>query len=257
MSCRTLTFEMTSYPKRVNSKDGTLLLYVPGGEFVVGSDEFSVERPPHTVRVSPFWMGRTEVSNAQYRQFLKATNTKPTVYNSQTLYSDPAQPVVGVTWDDAAAYCRWAGGRLPRESEWEFAARGSDGRQYPWGNAEPTESRAVYGRIFGQGGKPEAVGTTPGDVSPFGVLDMAGNVMEWCSDWYGPYPAESEQTLVDPAGPATGSKRIMRGGCWNFQAFALRLSHRWPTVPQLQGGTEHCGLRLVVDTDDVSDGRRK
>lgn len=235
---------------RINEADGTTLVYVPGGEFVMGSDEFSVERPPHRVRVSPFWMGQTEVTNAQYRRFLKATGTKPTQYDYQTLYSDPRQPVVGVTWEDAAAYCRWAGGRLPREAEWEFAARGSDGRLYPWGDTEPTEGQAVYGRIFGQGGKPAMVGTTPGDSSPFGILDMAGNVTEWCSDWYGPYPAKAAEPLVDPTGPVTGAKRIMRGGCWNFQAFALRLTHRWPTVPDLVRGTEHCGLRLVVDVND-------
>lgn len=244
---------MDSERTRVNSKDGTTLIYVPGGEFVMGSDAFSVERPPHAVRVSPFWIGRTEVSNARYRQFLEATGTSPTQYNSDPLYSDPQQPVVGVTWDDALAYCQWAGGRLPREAEWEFAARGSDGRLYPWGNAEPTEERAVYGRIFGKGGKPAPVGTTPGDVSPFGVLDMAGNAMEWCSDWYGPYPSDSSEPLLDPEGPANGAKRMMRGGCWNFQPFALRLTHRWPTVPQLLRGTEHCGIRLVVDVDTTTD----
>ena len=244
---------MASVPTRINSQDGTTLIYVPGGEFVMGSDEFSVERPPHLVRVSPFWMGRTAVSNAQYRRFLAETDAQPTEYDNQPLYSDPDQPVVGVTWDAAAAYCRWAGGRLPREAEWEFAARGSDARMYPWGDAEPTEELAVYGRIFGKGGRPQAVGTTPGDLSPFGILDMAGNVMEWCSDWFGPYPADAEWPLVDPVGPAEGTKRIMRGGCWNFQAFALRLTHRWPTMPQLQRGTEHCGLRLVVDASNDND----
>ncbi len=238
---------MASQPTRLNSQDGTTLIYVPGGEFVMGSDEFSFERPPHRVRVSPFWMGRTEVSNAQYRRFLEDTNSTPTAYDGQTLYSHPDQPVVGVTWEEAEAYCRWAGGRLPREAEWEFAARGSDGRRYPWGNAEPDKSRAVYGRIFGKGGKPELVGTTPGDVSPFGILDMAGNAMEWCQDWYAPYPADTGEPLIDPTGPATGSKRVMRGGCWNFQAFALRATDRSPTVPELRSGAEHFGIRLVVD----------
>lgn len=245
---------MTPRLTRLNSKDRTTLIHIPGGEFIMGSDEFSVERPPHRVRISPFWMGRTEVSNAQFRQFLKETNGTPSEYDSKALFDQPDQPVVGVTWEEAAAYCRWAGGRLPREAEWEFAARGSDGRRYPWGDEEPNPGRAVYGRIFGKGGKPEAVGATPGDVSPFGILDMAGNVMEWCNDWYGPYPTHSESPLIDPIGPAAGTKRIMRGGCWNFQATSLRATGRWPTVPSLQRGTEHIGIRLVVDVDDQQDG---
>lgn len=240
---------MTSRPTQVNKKDGTTLIHVPGGEFVMGSNKFSIERPPHSVVVSPFWMGRTEVTNAQFRKFLKETKGTPTAYDSQTLYSHPDQPVVGVTWEEADSYCRWAGGRLPREAEWEFAARGSDNRPYPWGNEAPNKSRAIYGRIFGKGGKPELVGNTPGDVSPFGILDMAGNAMEWCHDWYGPYPAASEQPLIDPSGPASGSKRIMRGGCWNFQDASLRATARWPTVPNLRSGSEHNGFRLVVDVE--------
>lgn len=245
---------MTPRPTRVNKKDGTTLIQIPGGEFIMGSDEFAAERPPHRVRVSPFWVGRTEVSNAQFRQFLKETNGTPSEYDSKALYDHPDQPVVGVIWEEAAAYCRWAGGRLPREAEWEFAARGSDGRRYPWGDEEPDKGRAIYGRIFGKGGKPEAVGATPGDVSPFGILDMAGNVMEWCSDWYGPYPPDSDSPLIDPIGPAVGTKRIMRGGCWNFQATSVRTTGRWPTVPFLRSGAEHNGFRLVVDADDQHDG---
>jgi formylglycine-generating enzyme required for sulfatase activity len=239
---------MTPRPTRVNKKDGTTLIQIPGGEFIMGSDEFAVERPPHRVRVSPFWMGRTEISNAQFRRFLKETNGMPSEYDSKALYDHPDQPVVGVIWEEAVAYCRWAGGRLPREAEWEFAARGNDGRLYPWGNEEPQKNQAVYGRIFGKGGKPAAVGTTPGDMSPFGILDMSGNAMEWCSDWYGPYSADSEPPVIDPIGPATGTKRIMRGGCWNFQATSLRATGRWPTVPNLRSGSEHNGFRLVVET---------
>ncbi|MCA9027406.1 MAG: SUMF1/EgtB/PvdO family nonheme iron enzyme [Planctomycetaceae bacterium] len=249
MSNRSQPVDISSQQTRVNEQDGTVLIYVPGGEFIMGSDEFSSERPPHRVRVSPFWMGRTEVTNAQYRRFLEATNGTPTEYDNKPLYGAPDQPVVGVTWSMAEAYCRWAGGRLPREAEWEFAARGTDGRLYPWGNAEPDSSRAIYGRIFGRGGKPEPVGTTPGDVSPFGILDMAGNVMEWCEDWYAPYPEETGQVLTDPVGPSSGSKRIMRGGCWNFQAFALRTTNRFPTMPEMTGGTEHLGIRLVVGAE--------
>lgn len=234
----------------MNDQDGSTLIYIPGGEFTMGSDAFSLERPPHRVQVSPFWMGRTEVTNAQYRRFLKDTGGTPTEYDNKPLYGDPDQPVVGVSWEEAKSYCEWAGGRLPREAEWEFAARGTDGRMYPWGNEEPTKDRAVYGLIFGRGGKTATVGSTPGDVSPFGIMDMAGNVMEWCHDWYAPYPADGGKPLVDPTGPAAGAKRVMRGGCWNFQSFALRATDRSPTPPGLRRGAEHFGIRLVVDAHE-------
>ncbi|MGE4002183.1 MAG: formylglycine-generating enzyme family protein [Planctomycetaceae bacterium] len=230
---------------RINERDGTLLLLVPGGAFVMGSDAFHIERPPHRVRVSAFWMGRTEVTNAQYRVFREATGRALSEHASKDLYNQDAQPAIGVNWEEADAYCRWAGGRLPTEAEWEFAARGIDGRTYPWGDDEPEPARAVYGLIFGRGGKAAPVGTTPGDVSPFGILDMAGNVLEWCSDWFAPYPADGAEPLVDPTGPAQGTQRIMRGGCWTYQAQALRATQRWRTPPQLQ--TPHGGFRLVVD----------
>jgi len=237
---------MNSKPKtRTHPKDSSTLIYIPGGEFVMGSDAFSVERPPHRVRVSAFWMARTEVTNAQYRQFVEETKHRPSEFATDDLHNGDDQPVVGVSWDDAMAYCRWAGGRLPSEAEWEFAARGSDGREYPWGDEEPKKGRAVYGLIFGKGGKAEAVGTTPGDVSPFGVLDMAGNVIEWCSDWYGPYPNDSAKPLVNPTGPPQGNRRIMRGGCWTYQAQSLRATERWLVVPQQR--VRHSGFRLALD----------
>ncbi len=229
----------------MNETDGSVLLLVPGGEFVMGSDAFQIERPSHRVRVSAFWMGRTEVTNAQYRVFMQATGRTPSEHGSKELYNQDQQPVIGVNWEEADAYCRWVGGRLPTEAEWEFAARGTDGHTYPWGNEPPDRSRAVYGLIFGKGGKAAAVGTTPGDESPFGIRDMAGNVLEWCSDWYAPYPPGTSQPLLNPTGPSQGTHRIMRGGCWTFQAQALRATERWRTPPQQQ--TAHGGFRLVMD----------
>lgn len=227
---------------RINAVDASQLLRIPGGEFLMGSDDYSVERPPHRVRVDPFWIGRTEVTNAMYQRFRSATGHRAPAFANEELHNGDDQPVVGVDYKDATAYCRWAGGRLPTEAEWEFAARGTDGRVYPWGNDFPSRDRAVHGLIFGRGGNAAAVGTTPGDVSPFGVMDMAGNVMEWCSDWYAPYAVEPQQ---NPTGPPQGTRRIMRGSCWAYQPQSLRTTERWQTVPHQK--ISMCGFRLAVD----------
>jgi len=243
----------TSEPRlRTNVKDDAVLVFVPGGEFIMGSDDFSVEHPPHRVWVDPFWIGRTAVSNTMYRRFQAEANHRAPDFHSDKLYNCDDQPIVGVDYDDAVAYCHWAGGRLPTEAEWEFAARGTDGRRYPWGNAAPDQSQAVYGQVYGKGGKAAPVGSTSGDVSPFGVLDMAGNVLEWCSDWFAHYPADSDKPLRNPAGPPQGNRRVMRGGCWAYQAQSLRVTERFPTVPHQK--VSFAGFRMVVDAT-VASGR--
>lgn len=233
----------------VNPVDGSTLHRIPGGEFVMGSDDFAVERPPHRVRVGPFWMAQTPVTNAMYRRFCLATGHRATDYSNSHLL-DPKltdaddQPVIGVDHADAEAYAKWAGGRLPTEAEWEFAARGADGRRYPWGNADPLPGQAVFGGIVGKGGQAAPVGTTPGDVSPFGILDMAGNVLEWCADWYGPYTSTTEP-LDNPIGPPQGPSRIQRGGCWAYEAPALRATARTLAPPHQR--LNMVGFRVVVD----------
>jgi len=231
---------------RKDPKDDSTLVLIPGGEFMMGSDEFSVERPPHLVKVDPFWIGQTAVTNAMYGRFQAETGHRARDFENDALYNAADQPAVGVDYDDAAAYCRWAGGRLPTEAEWEFAARGTDGRTYPWGNAAPDRKQAVYGLVYGKGGRAAPAGSTPGDVSPFGVLDMAGNVLEWCADWYAPYPADSAGPLENPGGPPQGNRRIMRGGCWTYQAQSLRVTERLLTVPHQK--LSYAGFRMVVDS---------
>jgi formylglycine-generating enzyme required for sulfatase activity len=231
---------------RVNPVDGTVLIRIPGGEFVMGSDRFSSGRPRHRVRLSPYWIGRTEVTNAQYRRFLAATGRPPWPLAQEERFTADDQPVVGVDWEDAAAYCAWAGGRLPAEAEWEFAARGSDGREYPWGDAEPAAGQAVFGLDFLKG-QAAAAGATPGDCSPFGVLDMGGNVGEWCADWAGPYPPLSDEPLVDPRGPAGGVWKIRRGGCYMSAALGTRATERYFTPPVPLLNRRYIGFRLVVD----------
>ncbi|MBL8850012.1 MAG: DUF1501 domain-containing protein [Planctomycetaceae bacterium] len=235
---------------KINAVDAGALVFVPAGEYTRGSDEIAVERPTHRVRVRPFWMARTPVTNAMYREFCKATGHRATDYSNSHLLSPKLtdaddQPVIGVDHADAAAYAKWAGGRLPTEAEWEFAARGTDGRRYPWGDADPLPEQAVFAQTVGKGGKTAPVGTTPGDASPFGILDMAGNVLEWCADWYAPYPTDATEPLDNPAGPPSGLQRVQRGGCWAYEAPALRAASRTLAPPNQR--LNMVGFRIVVD----------
>jgi len=143
----------------------------------------------------------------------------------------PNRPVVGVSWFEAAAYCSWAGGRLPTEAEWERAARGPEGTQYPWGNEPPLDaSRANYGNAIGH---PSPVGLFPNGSTPEGLCDMLGNVFEWCGDWFGPYETGSQE---NPAGPKQGeANKVLRGGAWNGTPRGVRVSIRVDGGPSARG----------------------
>ncbi|MFN8710715.1 MAG: DUF1501 domain-containing protein [Planctomyces sp.] len=256
LSTKTATsVSVVSVKSRENSRDGSTMMYVPGGEFVMGSDLYSVEKPPHAVRVSPFWMSKTHVTTAMYRRFVADTGHREQEFHNQHLvdsklfYLDD-HPAIGVSYDDAVAYCRWAGGRLPTEAEWEFAARGTDGREYPWGNTPPIPGRAIYGRTIGHGGKPESAGVTPGDCSPFGILDMAGNVLEWCHDWFEIYPPAGSPGALNLQGPAQGSCRVLRGGCWSYESRSLRAAERMQQPPTQR--LNLIGFRLVLNADNAT-----
>ncbi|WP_428268807.1 formylglycine-generating enzyme family protein, partial [Haliangium sp.] len=172
-------------------------LWVPGGTFMMGADDVKfpdfpdVEKwsqPVHRVQVSPFWLAETPVTNRHYEQFLKARpGSEEPRYWRDRQYNQAEQPVVGVSWLEAAAFCEWlaeVSGRrmvLPTEAQWEFAARSEDGRRYPWGNEEPDESRAHYGKDWDKDAA-LPVGSRPAGRGPYGHLDLAGNVWEWCHD---------------------------------------------------------------------------
>jgi formylglycine-generating enzyme required for sulfatase activity len=204
---------------RTREADGMVMVFVPAGGFHMGSEQGPAEHlgqtPQHTVLLDAFWIDQTEVTNAQYEKCVEAgaclVREEMAGYVPQ---EKPGYPVEA-TWSDAQAYCQWVGGRLPTEAEWEKAARGTDGRTYPWGNARPDCSLAT---AFGKDGAcaegTVPVGSTPDGASPYGALDMAGNAAEWVNDWfdYGYYARSPER---NPHGAESGTSRVVRGGNWD------------------------------------------
>jgi len=212
--------------ERIHEKDGTVLVYVPGGEYTLGADDMSErEKPVHRVRLSPFWIGKFPVTNEQYRRFLEAnpSQQKPALRSNER-FNQPRQPVVGVSWEDAEAYCRWAGLMLPSEAQWEAAARGRDGWRYPWGNEEPTATHANFNRNVG---KTTEVGAYPAGAGRYGTLDQAGNVWEWCLDRWDENAYRGREGQVDPvAKTGKAAVRVLRGGSWAFEAWSLAAAYR-------------------------------
>jgi len=221
------------------------LLYVSAGEFLMGStdadpDAFGDEKPQHKVTLAAFWIDHTEVTKDQYQKCVQAGKcAAPSC--SGTGVRD--HPVVCVSWQDAADYCVWAGRRLPTEAEWEKAARGTDGRKYPWGDEAPDCGRLNYwGKDNGCVGNTAAVGSYPTGASPYGALDMAGNVWEWVADWYdATYYASSP--AQNPTGPDAGQYRVLRGGSWFFSQWLVRAALRDRYAPV--GSNDHIGFRCA------------
>jgi serine/threonine-protein kinase len=209
--------------------DDAEMVYVSAGVFTMGDthgDGLPNERPSHQVRVQAFWIDRTEVTFAQIARMTRATAAKPRLEKLRELRGKDQHPAIHVTWLDAAAYCRTVGKRLPTEAEWEYAARGTDGRRYPWGETwDPSRAR-VEESGGGQGSAP--VGSYPGGASPFGALDMAGNVWEWTSSLEKPYPYIATDGREDPSAPGP---RVIRGGAWKMKPRALRTTSRHSVDP--------------------------
>ena len=221
----------------VNDIDGTELVLVPAGDFAMGSNVHAKnERSQCTVYLDEYWIARHPVTNAQYRRFVQATQYVEPKFSGNSRFNRPSQPVVGVTWHDAKAYCEWAGLRLPTEAEWEKAARGADGRLWPWGSdPEPTEKLCNFD---GNIGIPTEIGSYPGGVSPYGCHDMAGNVYDWCYDNVGDYRKADHR---NPEGSAANP--VSRGGCMNSPANAVRCSTRCRHKPAQR--FPHVGFRCA------------
>ena len=199
------------------------MVYVPGGTFTMGRDNGDdAERPPHEVTVKAFFIDTHEVTNEDYEKFLKATNRRPPPTWKKGAFPPGAerQPVTGVTWDDANEYARWAGKRLPTEEEWEFAARGSEGRLYPWGN----DWQQGAANANGAGQSMAEVAAHKG-TSPFGTYDMVGNAWEWTASSFKSYPGRGL-----PGSQPSGDLRVIRGGCYESTKDYATTTYRagWP-----------------------------
>jgi len=231
----------------VNAKDNAEAVFVPDGEFTMGNDRGDAdERPQHKVALDAFWIYKREVTVGQFRLYCKATG-KP--MPPQPAGMNDTCPVVNVTWDEATAYATWAGGRLPTEAEWEKAARGTDGRRFPWGN--DLDVKKCNSKGFGKN-RSLPVGSFPAGASPYGVLDMEGNVYEWCRDWYY-VSAYYNSSARNPTGPATapeaaknyniGPSRVLRGGSYKSEAAKAYAANRLPAAPGERA--EDRGFRII------------
>jgi len=252
---------------KVSEKDGMEQVYIPAGEFLMGSTQeqadaaiqsgcekkwIDSETPQHMVYLDGYWIDKTEVSNIMFSRFIDEKSYKTEaeeegsgwVYNAQKNEWEKTQganwqhpdgpsssikgkenhPVLQLWWNDARSYCEWARGRLPSEAQWEKAARGTDGRMYPWGNQEPTCDLANFGDCVG---KTKEVGSLVQGASPYGALNMAGNVSEFVDDWYNEgYYANSPRENPRYSGPQTLGYRFPRGGAYNNEPVYLRSSSR-------------------------------
>lgn len=212
------------------------MVYVPAGEFWMGcnssvdSECENDEKPYHKVYLDEFYIDKYEVTNEQYNQCVSAGPCSPPKHDIKK-YLAPNLPVACVTWHQANMYCKWAGKRLPTEAEWEKAARGTDGRIYPWG--EGIDCTRVNHRKCPEGGifmKTKPVGAYPSGASPYGAMDMVGNVWEWCSDWYDKEYYRNSPSR-NPKGPASGKYRVLRGGSSGNLPSHLRVSVRYKKPP--------------------------
>jgi len=244
---------------RSRSTDGMVMVYVPGGTFQMGStDGGDDEKPVHAVTLDSFWIDQYEVTNEQFAAFLNEQGNQTEggatwldlededcliegeggEYRPKSGYQD--HPVIEVSWYGAQAYCEWAGGRLPTEAEWEYAARGPDGNTYLWGEAFECSRGNFYGESCDGYERTAPVGSFEDGASWCGALDMAGNVWEWVVDWYGEYLSTAQK---NPTGPEAGDYKVLRGGSWVTSPISVRSANRYGDIPDVRFGG--VGFRCV------------
>jgi formylglycine-generating enzyme len=234
------------------------MVSIPAGPFIRGTNAGGFdEQPQRTLVLGAFAIDRYEVTNFQYQQFVAATGHRksgpPARYaKNMAKMRGPNQPVVYVSWEDAEAYCRWKGKRLPTEAEWEKAMRGTDGRLWPWGNEEQANG-ANWARVQDGHDVAASVGSFKTDRSPYGVMDGAGNVMEWVEDWYSEnyYKGAPDQ---NPPSPEYGVFRVLRGGGYTTTGGDIRITSRSKMVPDFRDET--IGFRCAVSggQDETKEG---
>jgi formylglycine-generating enzyme required for sulfatase activity len=245
--------ESKSIAKEVPIEDE--MVVIPAGPFVRGTTSGGYdEQPQRMIVLESFSIDRYEVSNYHYQQFVSATGHRkpgpPSRYaKSIGRMRGPNQPVVYVSWDDAAEYCRWKGKRLPTEAEWEKAMRGPDGRLWPWGSQDQP-SGANWARVQDGYEVSARIGTFQADRSPYGVMDGAGNVMEWVADWYNEsyYKNSPDQ---NPPSPEYGTFRVLRGGGYTTTGADIRITSRSKMVPDFRDET--IGFRCAGPVQPAAD----
>ena len=239
------------------------MILIPAGDFVMGTDsEYANadQKPSHKVHLDVFYIDKHEVTNAQFEAFIvdggyqnqklwtaegwnfiqKNQIKTPLQHGENSVSTEPDHPVIGVSWYEANAYATWAGKRLPTEAEWVKAAKGTKERVYPWGNGMDFSKLSYFPHVT----KVQVVGSFPEGASPYGVLDMAGSVWEWCSDWYDEN-YYSRSASKNPQGPFQGTRRVLRGGGWDSIRLQLQCTYRYYEKENHQ--TYTIGFRCAKD----------
>lgn len=240
--------------EKVSDVDGMMLVYVGEGKFKMGRDDPLApdQGPMHTIKLDSFWIDKTEVTNQLYEKCVETGTceapAKSGSWNRDSYFGDPQHadyPVIYVDWFRADAYCTWAGRRLPTEAEWEKAARGGDGRTFPWGeeiDCNKTNYSPEEGSCMGDTAES---GSYPDGASPYGALDMGGNVWEWVADWYGDdYFSISPRS--NPTGPTSGDRRVFKGGSWDDTSKYISPAYRSSWDPS-DDRFNSLGFRCALD----------
>ena len=236
--------------EKIITKDNREMILIPAGEFIMGSEEFEPEMPIRTVFLPDYYIDKYPVTNADYKRYMHETCAIPPRHWGGMEIPEGLEnhPVHRISWFEAMQFCEWADKRLPTESEWEKAARGVDGRRWPWGNKFDENNCLVWDR--GDYLMTAPVDAHPGGASPYGVMEMSGNVEEWTADWYDAYPASPYN------GKAFGKKfRALRGGSSFFTQNHARCAYRCFTRPEDSGidNIAGAGFRCVMDVQKEGD----